>query len=53
MHRDEALARDFGGILAYRTVFNPRLDPTQTAVSNHAGVMVELDLTTGRALARP
>ncbi|HRY25372.1 MAG: endonuclease/exonuclease/phosphatase family protein [Geminicoccaceae bacterium] len=50
---DYLFARDFGGILAYRTVFNPRLDPTQTAVSNHAGVMVELDLTTGRALARP
>lgn len=48
---DYLFVRNVGGIASHRTVFNPEVDPTQPAVSNHAGVMAELFLVRAAAPA--
>ena len=50
---DYLFARDVGAIAGYRTVFNPRIDPGQPAVSNHAGVVAELMLVSAAAPPAP
>lgn len=41
---DYLFVRNVAAIAVHRVVFNPRIDPTQPAVSNHAGVLAELVL---------
>ncbi len=50
---DYLFARGLGAIAGYRTVFNPRIDQGQPAVSNHAGVMAELMLVPAAAPPAP